>query len=360
MASYGTLSLADTLAVDDADNIYVAEYGEDNLFTYANAVLNAHNAMFTDMVENLVEFTNKRISRYGTDYELEMVEADEFGIADAQFDALTGADIGWPLRAYQAALQWTRLFFEEKTLAEFTKQFDAITTGDIKRLEREIKRAFFRPTNYTFIDKRVDYISLPVKGLVNADGAPIQRDRFGTAFDGATHTHFLATASLVDANVQSMVDTVIEHGTSGNMVIYINRASEASVRGMASFDPYPAELIRPGGGSTADVAIGGTERYFEMDDRPIGVWDGAIVVWTKPWIPAGYLLCINFDGDGGKALRFRTKRGAGKGDLRLVANDEVYPLRANLMQREYGIGVWNRTAAAVLYTGGGSYTQPTL
>ena len=279
---------------------------------------------------------------------------------DAQFDNLTGTDIGWPLRAYQVALQWTRLFFEEKTLAEFTKQFDAITTGDVKRLEREIKRAFFRPTNYTFVDKRVDYVSLPVKALVNADGAPIPRDQFGNSFDGSTHTRFLGTGSLADANVQALVDTVIEHGTNGQVVIYCNRAQEASIRVMASFDPYPPELIRPGGGSTADVAIGGTERYFELDDRPIGVWDGAIVVWTKPWVPANYILCLALDSPGGKPLRFRTKRGAGKGDLRLMANDEQYPLRANLFQREYGIGVWNRTSAAVLYTANATYAAPTL
>lgn len=355
--NYGTLSLADTLAVEDADNIYVREYGEDQLFAYADAVLQAHNTMVEDMVGDLVEFTNKRISRYGNDVDVDMVEVDEFGVADAQKAAVTGNDIGWPLRAFQATVQWTRLYFEQKTLQEFTEQFDAILSGDVRNIERALKRALFTGTNATFIDRRIDSISIPVKALVNADGAQIPRDKFGNTFNGATHTHYLGTASLADADVQSAVDTVIEHGVSGTVLIYCNQAEEADIRAMASFDAFQQAMIVPG--ANTDRVLGGPERYFETDNRPIGVWDGAIVVWVKPWVPAGYVLVIEVGGDQ-KPLRFRTRRGAGRGNLAIQFEDEAYPLRARMVEREFGVGVWGRTKAAILDTANATYTAPTI
>jgi hypothetical protein len=57
---------------------------------------------------------------------------------------------------------------------------------------------------------------------------------------------------------------------------------------------------------------------------------------------------------------FRVRQAAGGfGDLQIAAEDEQYPLRARFMEREFGIGVWNRTAAAVLYTANSTYSAPT-
>lgn len=354
--SYGTLTLADTLLVADAGNIFVREYGEDNLFAYADAVLKANNLIVKDMLAPLVEQTTKRIDRYGGDFSIDMVEVDELGIADASKGVIVGNDIGWPLKAFQASTQWSRMYFKEKTVKEFTDQFDAIANGDILNLERAIKRALFTPTNATVLDRRVDGVSIPTKALINADGSIMRRDKFGNSFDGSTHTHYLAASTAGDANVQAAVDTVIEHGTGGSIFIYINKAQEAAIRAMASFTGYPQKLIELG--ANTSKATGGTERYFDLDNRPIGVWDGALVVWTKPWVPANYYLVINLDADE-KPLRMRTRRD-GSGDLELLYEDEAYPLRARTVQREFGLSVWGRTSAAVLMTGGSSYVAPTL
>ncbi len=53
----------------------------------------------------------------------------------------------------------------------------------------------------------------------------------------------------------------------------------------------------------------------------------------------------------------------GFGSLQLVYEDESHPLRAKSYEREFGIGVWTRTGAAVLFVDAGSagaYVSPTL
>jgi hypothetical protein len=46
--------------------------------------------------------------------------------------------------------------------------------------------------------------------------------------------------------------------------------------------------------------------------------------------------------------------------LQIGAEDEAYPLRAQTLEAEFGVGVWTRTNGAVLYVGGTSYVIPTI
>jgi hypothetical protein len=236
----------------------------------------------------------------------------------------------------------------------------AAERADTAQVRASLSRALFTPTNnLTYKDRLVDGVTLPLRALLNADGAAIPDDEFGNTFNGATHTHYLATASLIAANIESAVTTVVEHGVTGRMVIYINRAQETAVSGFANFDPYMLPMVRPGGGSTADVTDTDIEP-FDLYNRAIGVWNGAIEVWVKPWVPASYIVVADID-PGRRILARRRREGNAALDaLQIVADDEKYPLRAQTMEREFGVSVWAREKAAVLYTGGGSYVTPTF
>jgi hypothetical protein len=93
-------------------------------------------------------------------------------------------------------------------------------------------------------------------------------------------------------------------------------------------------------------------------NRAIGILDGA-EVWTKPWIPTNYMFA--YMNNGMKPLVLR-ERANGTSGLRIMADNEQFPLRANTMAREMGVGVWNRPNGAVLdcVTGGGTYTTPAI
>lgn len=361
--NYGTLHLLDTLAYLDKDN--VMEYGEDRLYAHLSDLLAVHNTMTQQMISLFVEYTTDRVRRFGAGaVSGEMLEVDEWGLTDVQKTSVAGYDIGFPLRNYMYSLGWTRKYFELKAVSDIAKEFIAAQEADIRNIKRELLKALFNPTNYTFVDRLVDSISLPVKRLINADSTAIPINEFGTTFNGASHTHYLARAggSVAASDITAAIDTVVEHGISGGQVlVLINKAQEAAVAAMTPFTGLQAPMVDLGPGSTVElVARMSRDNPYRLDDRPIGVWDGYVVVHTKPWVPANYIVVMLVGSPAGKVLTFRTRPVNGYGLFRMTAEHEHYPLRAQHLEREFGIGVWQRFGAAVLYTGNTTYAAPTI
>jgi len=350
--SYGTLQVLDTQAANQT----IAQFGEDRAFAAIQANLDAHNMIVREMIGDLVDPTVDRQRRYGGVAEGEMVEVDEYGTADAQKIA-AGVTVGFPMRLFQYSIQWTRLYMMNRTVAELDAQYVAARTADIRNIQRQIKRALFTPTNnLAYIDRLVDNVNVPLRALVNADGTAIPNDPYGQPFDSSTHTHYLATTTLTEAAALNVVETVVEHGFGVGVRLYINRASEATFRAFSNFTPYFDMRIQPG--ANERTAPGRTLDMGTMYNRAIGIF-GPAEVWVKPWVPSGYLFC--FDAASPlKPLVLRTRDGGLAGDLTIAADHEHYPLRAQTMDREFGIGVWNRTNGAVLYVGGATYTAPTI
>ena len=355
----GTLSVSDTLA--SAANQTVADFGEDNAFKEISRFLDAHNQVTGDMLASLCDFTDDRLRRYGGVDEMEMQEAGEYHTPEAQKVA-AGATVGFPLRRQEIALQWTRDYFENHTVAELAAQFDAARAADLRRIQRELKRALFSSANYRFSDYLVDRVDIDVKRLLNADGQPVPINPQGETFNPATHTHYIArVGALANSDVQSAIEHVVEHGYGGRPVIYINRGNEAAIRALTGFNPYTEARIIPAPGGTADRASG-TVATDTLYNKSIGIFDGGAEVWVKPWIPNNYLLVFDAASPA-KPLVWRNRLGHGSArpaPLQIVAELELYPLRAQIMRREFGIGVWNRANGCVLYVGGTSYVVPTF
>jgi hypothetical protein len=352
---YGTNTTFDTLR---ANYQTVADFGEDRAYDAVAAMLEAHNEIMATLYDDLLDRTTDRLRRYGTTDLMTMTKTDEMGRPPAQKIA-PGAVAGFPLESFQGTWQGTRKYFEVVTVSELMGQVKAMQDADVQRLILEVQRAVFVPTNYTFDDYLVDHINnlpLPVKAFLNADSLGIPPGPNGETFDGTTHTHYLATASLVTANLVAALETVLEHYAAGQALIYINRGSETTIRAMT---PNFVALQNMGivGATTANQFAGvGTLKTVPIYNRLIGEFNGA-EVWVKPWIPAGYIFIFLRNQPKPLVLRTRT---ATSGTLTLEARDERCPLRAETYEREFGVGVWNRTNGAILYTGGGTYTAPAL
>lgn len=349
---FGTLSVLDTLR---ASQQTVAGFGEDKAFAAIAQGLAVHNALVAEAAGDLCEFTADNLRRYGTVATMEMEEVDEYGAVDTQ-KVTAGANVGFPLRKPQIAIGWTRTFMLTQPVGELAAQFEAAREADMRRIMRDIRRALFVPTNNLgYRDRLVANVTLPLRALVNGDGEGIPNGPNGEPFDGATHSHYLATASLVAANLLAEIETVAEHGVAGQLRLYINRAQEAAIRAMPNFSPYVDSRIIPvGAAPRADGALDVTN----LGNRAIGIFDIA-EVWVKPWILAGYQFVFDRRATN-KPLVFRTRSGqpTGLGALQIAADHEHYPLRAQHLEREYGIGVYTRTNGAVLYNGGATYAVP--
>lgn len=350
--AFGTLNTLDTLAASQQS---IAAYGEDRAFEAIAAALQAHNEIMRSLLADFVVSTTDRQRRYGGDASMSMDEVDEFGRGDAQKIA-AGVTVGFPLRLYDETVQWTRKYFQNHTGEELAAQFNAATDAHRKRFIREIKRAIFTPTNTTgYVDRLIDSVTLTLRALVNADSAAIPVGPNGETYDGATHTHYLArVGTLAASDITAVLETNREHYATGQQYLYINRAQETAVRGFDSnFTAYlDARLI----GANTDIQARGNLPPTNLYNRPIGIFDGA-EVWIKPWVPASYMFAWIQGAPPPLVLR---EREAGSSALQIAAEDEAYPLRARTLEAEFGIGVWNRTNGAVLYTGGTSYSAPTI
>lgn len=348
---YGTFSVTDTLASSQQS---IAQYGEDRAFADIAAALMAHNRIVDQMTGSLVERTSDRQRRYGSQDTMEMQKVDEFGRALAQKVA-AGTTVGFPLEGFEVAVQWTRLAFQNMRATELAAQFEAARDADIKNIQREIRRAIFDSVNVSFIDRRVDNVTLAVKRLVNADSASIPLGPNGETFNGATHTHYLArVGALAASDITAVVNTVVEHTATGQPRLYIARTEETAIRGFTSnFVPLTPVFISPADNTTRAV---GNLDVRNPNDRDIGYWDQTALVSVKPWMLSGYMFAWM---DGGLPPLVMRVRDDSSGSFQVLYDDEAHPLRARGLGREFGFGAWTRTNGAVLYTGGTTYTVPT-
>jgi len=349
----GTHDISSLLA---AKHQSVAEFGEDTVAQVIQADIQAHNLLVSDMLTDLAEGTADRQRLSGSSLGGEMVETDEFGRAATQKQT-PGATVGFPLRKFQYAIGWTRDFLKVATPADIALGAQAAQKAHLKALRREIQRSIYLATNYTFYDHLIDNVSLAVKRLVNADSDPIPDGPNGETFDGSTHTHYQArAAALANSDVDALVADVLEHGHGGRIKIVVNVSNAGDISALSKFTPLTTAFVTPG---SADPSTAMRLDHTRADNRIIGYWDGAYEVWTKPWGVSNYVLAYDAS-EARKPLVLRERPQAGLRGLRIAAEIDLYPLRAQYMEAEFGLGVWTRTNGAVLYIGGTSWTDPTI
>jgi hypothetical protein len=335
------------------------DYGLDAIQQVLQTDLANYNRVVDDMLADLAAPSTDRERIYGASVEGEMLESDEYdrGVA---VKAGAGSNVGFPLKKFVKDVGWTRDYMLQSTPAQIANTVLAIQGMHTRAIRRELQRAIFGATNYTFTDRFVaPNINLSVKRLVNADSASIPNGPNGETFTASTHTHydFLDGASPTAASLTALINDVVEHGHGGRVILNINRAAEAAVRLLTGFYPFYEAGIDPG---ITTARANGTLETERLDNRAIGRFDGA-EVWTRSWVPAGYVFVYDA-GTELKPLVYRQHPVAGIRGLRVVAQLDDYPLYAQVMDSYFGFGVWNRTNGAVLYYAGSAsaYVEPTF
>jgi hypothetical protein len=349
----GTLTLADLQATQNAS--FVAKVGLDVTFDAIQNTLEAHSRIAQGLMTELAERTTDEARRYGGDDSMAMEDADETTVPRAQKVA-AGSTVGFPLNSVMIGQQWTDMWFRKHTIEELAAQVNGIMSADIRRIARDLKRAFFFSANYTHTDHLARNIDLAVKRLVNADSAPIPPGPNGEAFVAATHTHYLARVggALAATDLDALINTVKEHYSTGEIRVYINTAQESTVNVFTGFVQYPDPRIALS--YNVNRPVGRTLDVVNLYNRAIGIYNGA-EFFVRPWVPANYIFAFNAAAP--KPLCYRYDPDYGDG-LMLVKDEDQYPWQARGFRRVFGIGTWNRINGAVLYTGNTSYTNPTI
>ena len=375
-AIYGSHALRNLLGL----NTTIVSYGENRLVADLRTSMNAHNSAVDAMLSPFMEFSDSRLEPYGASYNQMRVRGqrvDQSGAVDTQRarPGVSESNLGFPLDRWQYAWQFTRDFVETATPADAAVRILAIQQGDLDRIEYEFKNAFFNPANnLTWRDYLVDDLVLPVRRFANADGQTLPAGPGGITFNPATHQHYMGRAggALAAADYTALINNVVEHGVAGAVQLWINMADEPGILAMSNFYRFEAtELVVPNVPAGTQVMrapgpLTPTINPPAPDNMAIGRWNAKYDVWTKPWVPAGYAVCID---TGKRPLRWRQRArpetgtgvGAfGRGTLRIVGEHEHFPLRAEWIEREFGLATIDRVGGAILYYGGTSYVMPTI
>lgn len=351
----GTLSLDDLLARRDVTPL---QLGLDIIQTVLTRDQAAHNRVTQDMISKYAVISTDIRRRYGVSDTLDFARVDEFGRSHTQ-KVVTSSVVEFPLERYQAAVGWTADFFRAKTVADLAMTQVAAQNGHVLNIRARLQAAIYGASNYTFTDYLDTGIDVGVKRFVNADGAPIPNGPNGETFNASSHTHYLFSNGLTDVGAQALVDTVMEHHSEPRVYIYINRADEVSWRALTNFKPYIDNRISI---ALTTTGVPNTQLDpYNPNDREIGLYSGAIIA-VKPWAISNYASALDLGANTPKPLVARV-RNAGDGlGLRTVADNVMFPLQAQFMQAEFGFGVWERTAGAVLYhaTSASAYVDPAV
>jgi len=346
----------------------IIDFGEQKVWDAVAVTLNAYNALVQDQLKDFVTDTTERLTMYGsTTSNFRFQEMDEMGTPQAQ-KGKPGAIIGLPLKDYQAAIAWNRRYMQNHSPSDLAGQVDQVLIGDVLLLQYNIQKTLFTGVNYSTTDPLIDHqeaFPIPVRALVNADGLPIPPGQNGRRFDPTTHTHYMAINGVTNTWLRAVIENVIEHYNRGSAVIFISSSDETSISALADFKAFTyATVIK-----SANQEYGqGVLDEIDIYNRQIGWFRGA-AVWTKPWMPAGYVFAFMKGNPAPIARRIRAANPMGTnggpaatnaGELFVSFEDESHPLYAKAWEREYGMGIKERTNGVVGYMGGNTYVAPAL
>lgn len=353
MGKFGTLNVLEDLA--DVNSAITGR--ETEIAARFAQALQIHNQLFEEMAMDLAAVVNSpQLPFVGGDTAI-IQELDEWGRADASKASVSG-NLGFPLRIYGSSVQWTKTYMERATVGEFAAQLDAHAAADLVNFRNLIKTALFNNANTTgYVDRLDSKLTYTLTALLNADGMAIPTSPSGATFDGSTHTHYLANATYTEAATLATINTVVEHGVDGKIVLFIAKADEATVRAFNDFAPYlDARITVSGANQIGSEALD----VNNPDNRAIGVFGGA-EVWVKPWVPANYQAVADV-GAARKPLGIRVRAGnsltSGTGSFRMIDEHGHHPLTAQNLGREIGVAAYGREKAAVARLNNAAYAPP--
>lgn len=346
----GIYSVEDLLEVRNSS---AAEFGQDKIFATLQADLTFYNEQVNEQLSVFAESLTEQMRTWGGSVMHRGTKIDQFGVAPGK-KGYVSSNVSFPIYDWSYSVGWTNKYLQKASPAELMSEYLAIRQGHSYDMTQEIKRAIFNNTNYTFVDKNNNGVSLTIKRLLNADGDSIP-DYQGTAFTASTHTHYVARVStLANSDVDSLVSNVTEHGFTTGLIIAINIAQKSTISALGGFTALGSALIAYNSTDTTKLTLDNSD----LNNQMIGLWNDSIFIWVKPWVPANYILCMSTDAD--KVLGFRQEKNPALRGLRLAASMPNYPLMAETYESTYGFGVNARSSAAVLYIGGTTWANPTI
>lgn len=340
----------------------------------ALAAFNAQRQPLIDLLSFSVQNVIEDVAQPGQE---RFEKASEFGIPSSVRPAPQPVSRAYPFDWYDIRAGYTFQFLvggPNNSGGATSQQLDAIANTVMEadnRLQFElVMKALFNNANRSTL---IDNYTYMVTALYNADGSYIPPFE-GQEFNGATHTHYLATGSaqahIFDpGDFQTAATHVEHHGytrANGYNVLFLMNAADAQAtiaqfaRGVAFGGVNSVYDFIPSAGQNlvfqlppGFTLVGGIpqNRFANMD--VLGTW-GPYMVVTHGNIPSGYLVAVATQGANTNTnvvgIREATNPAL-RGLVLRPGNFQNYPLIDSFYIRGLGTGVGPRGAASIMFNG---------
>lgn len=289
-------------------------------------------------------------------------DATEYAQGDAQRTQTSGHML--PMRLVDYKMGWTSRWLEEARRAQIDNDINAMLDAARDVFEKRVLLRVFKlePETGTAYGLGSAGVS---PGFADG-GAPAGTVPFiprpylqrATAFTAA-HQHYMRLNGITQANLESAVKNLWEHGYDQVFDMLISMADVSAwtnTTNVTGFKARPDLLLQYGQDTTLGLV---DQSYIGV----IGTAYGTVRVRASARIPTGYWSVFKsfgaLDPRNPIAVRFNPKRGFG---LRLTVNNvDRYPLAGAIGELAFGAGVRDRVACVVVYNQtSGDYVTPTI
>lgn len=306
-------------------------------------------------------------------------EASEFGVPKAARPDINYLRLGFPLKWYDSAARFTRKFLRDATKEQLESiHRDRLSADNILLFQKTMSAL---TTKIDAANRKVNENGVMIYDLWDGSANEVPPTFAGKTFSSA-HSHYLVSgAATVDGgDLKELIDTIQEHGwglrTSNEQVVIMVKKGSAianTIRTLRQDDTDATTLAKnpydfiPSVSAPAYITpenIIGTQAPATWQNLPIIGSYGDAFIFEDYQIPDGYLIALATAGAGSQRnpLAFRQHPSKESQGLRLISDDGKanYPLLNKYYERGFGVGVRNRSAAAVMQIkASGSYENPT-
>jgi hypothetical protein len=308
------------------------------------------------LIGSLTRVTTEPTVEYGIGAANPFERHTERGVPDAQRGAMTGHML--PNIPWDGMLGWTWDFLRKarRSQIDYDIELKMIALPDL--FKKTVLTRHFKST----YDAVGTGKSVPYADGGTADSTWIPRpvlDRGGTFL--STHNHFLRLNGITQANLETAVQHLWEHGYDAPYDLLVSESDLASwsdVTAVTGYIKKPDALIRYG--TQTDLANVGDDYIGSVETRR-----GAVRMRANGRIPTGYWSVYKSDGidDPRNPLLLYTSPQFGLGAV-LLAGDHIrqFPLENAILFVEFGVGVnKDRAKSVVVYNfASGNYVDPTI
>jgi len=322
----------------------------------AGALSVANSDLLADpMYGGLVYSTDEATVEYRSGVSNGFEAHSEYSNPDAKRAAVAGHML--PLLPYDRAFGWTWDFLRKARRS----QIDAdIASGldDLKDIfQKKILTRLFKST-YDAVGSGKS-VPLADGGTADSTYVPVAVPARGGTFL-YTHNHFKFASGITQANLETHLGTLWEHGYDAPFDMIIAQADIGAWSTVANVTGWKDK-------ASPEIQYGNSESLANVDASYIGAITtkyGAVRVRATGRVPTAYYALYKSYGanDQRNPLRVRESSSFGLGAV-LLAGDHVrqFPLENANMFFEFGVGVGeSRVAAVACKNDAGSYTDPTI